>query len=94
MQTAIPQPASEPLNLEGDDPGRRSIAKVLFDHVVNFTGVGLVCAVAYFDPYVFFNSVYVACDFELISRYVLEGTGAWTCRLDLSSGTGYFLWSS
>ncbi|EIM92885.1 natural resistance-associated macrophage protein [Stereum hirsutum FP-91666 SS1] len=49
MQTTFPQPALEP-SFEGNHTGRRSIAKVLFDHVVNFTGVGLVCAVAYFDP--------------------------------------------
>lgn len=82
-------PPSDPPHSEGTRSGRlRRISTAVFSHVKQHAGVGVVCAVAYFDPlsrilWAFFFAVYwMACFWH---------SGNWGVDLQAGSLYGYRL---
>lgn len=52
---------------EPQSPSRtRRVAKTLVHHVKKHVGVGVICAVAYFDPYVFKFAIELLCFTDVI----------------------------
>ena len=67
----------------------RQTGRVVMNHVIKHTGVGIICAVAYFDPYVFCYSIRVKQRPYFI--YFPVVTGAWISKRVPNLDTNYSL---
>ena len=65
----------------------RQTGRVVMNHVIKHTGVGIICAVAYFDPYVFCSSIRV----KLMPLPYSLPSGNWGVDLQAGSEFGYKL---
>ena len=89
---------STPSELSGHEEHRRRDGRikrwshVVLHHLRKHTGLGAICAVAYFDPcvYVLFFSAFVYALCSLLLRICSVETGVLTFRLDLSSDTNSY----
>ena len=63
----------------------KSVASAVFHHAVKHTGVGIVCSVAYFDPYVSFDYHPCRAEYNILQR------GNWGVDLQAGSQFGYKL---